>query len=525
MPKPTAAPTLPPNNRVAFITLGCAKNEVDTDKMRARVLAAGFLLEDDPQRCDALVINTCSFITQATEESINTILEAAGLDRFAQGEGRIVVAGCMPSRYGNQLNADLPEVSAFVPCAQEHNIVEVLQQTLTPPTPQQTHNNVIPDLIRNLDGDSHNQTGCLTETPPSQHAPPPPFLRTITAPWAYVKIADGCSRRCAFCTIPKIKGPYKSVPAPEILAEVAGLVAGGVREVVLIAQDTGIYGHDLKTNTPQQTYNNVIPDLIRNLDGDSHNQTGCLTETPHTQKPQPPTDLPALLTQLACTFTTTWFRVMYLQPQAITSRLLKVMGEYDNICNYLDIPLQHASQQVLRDMRRAGSGAQYLRLLARIRKALPDVALRTTLIAGYPGETRAQAAELERFVRQAQFDYVGVFVYSPEDGTPAGERPQVPLRTRRARAQRLRDTADQIGFAKTAQRLGLTQEVLVLGRDEDAQAGERYALIGRTKRQAPEVDGMVHLDGGSTGQLVSATMVDAYCYELDGKVVEAPHER
>ena len=532
-----AAPMPPhptqPANRVGFITLGCAKNEVDTDKMRARVLAAGFNLEDNPQRCDALVINTCSFITQATQEGIDTILEAAGLPHFSQGEGRIIVAGCMPARYGDQLEEGLPEVSAFIPCADEHNIVQVLTsvlQSLHSPAPTNT------------------PTAASASTPTATPAstPTPRFLRTTQAPWAYVKIADGCSRRCSFCTIPRIKGPYRSVPAPEIMAEVDGLVAGGVREIILIAQDTGLWGYDLKRSQASQA--------------------------PTPQPTPTPQDLPQLLTQLATTFPHTWFRVMYLQPQGITNALLKVMATHDNICNYLDIPLQHANQQILKDMRRSGSDQHYLKLLARIRKALPDVTLRTTLIAGYPGETRAQAAQLERFVQQAQFDYVGVFVYSQEDGTPAGERlQQVPPRTRRARAQRLRDVADQIGFQRTAQRLGMVEEVLVLGQDEDEEfqtpvppaapdtpvapavlapnpsnspnqpaatytagrairdtgepeTAETYTLLGRTKRQAPEVDGMVHLDKGRTGQLVSATMVDAYCYELDGKVVDGLHE-
>jgi ribosomal protein S12 methylthiotransferase len=209
---------------------------------------------------------------------------------------------------------------------------------------------------------------------------------------------------------------------------------------------------------------------------------------------------------------------MYLQPSGITSELLAVMARHANICDYLDIPLQHANARVLRDMNRSGSGEEYLALLARIRAALPDVTLRTTVIAGFPGETRAEARELERFIERAAFDYVGVFPYSREEGTVAGARTdQVPPRTRRARAQRLRDLADAIGFAKVAARIGDTEEVLVTDYDEDVD----YLLLGRTRRQAPEVDGMVHLDKGSIGELVSATMVESYCYELDGRVAGA----
>ncbi|MCL1846813.1 MAG: MiaB/RimO family radical SAM methylthiotransferase, partial [Coriobacteriia bacterium] len=311
----------------------------------------------------------------------------------------------------------------------------------------------------------------------------PSPLRTTTAPWAYVKIADGCDRFCSYCTIPLIKGRYRSVPAEEILTEVAGLVDGGVREIVLIAQDTGIWGLDLK-----------------------------LEET------APVSDLPGLLQALATAHPGIWFRVMYLQPEGITDPLLNVMAAYDNICNYLDIPLQHASARVLEQMNRSGSGAEYLELLSRIRAALPDVCLRTTVIAGFPGETRAEAAELERFLREAAFDFVGVFAYSQEEGTVAGARAdQVPLRTRKARAQRLRDVADAVGFEKSAQRIGATEEVLIVELEEDAPE-DPFPLIGRTKRQAPDVDGVIHVDRGRLGQRVSATIVHAYCYEHDGKV-------
>ena len=441
------------SRRVSFVTLGCAKNEVDSDRMRARVLAAGYALTDEVDGADAVIINTCAFITEATEEAIATILEVSGIPHFGEGRGRIIVAGCMPSRYGEELVGELFEVAAFVGCAEEDGIVGVLDE-------------VLGIEAGPLDARSSG------------------FLRTVRDAWAYVKIADGCSRACSFCTIPLIKGRYRSVSADEIIGEVAGLVEGGVREIVLIAQDTGIWGHDLEPSDATRIG-----------------------------------DLADLLGYLAGRFADTWFRIMYLQPQGITDRLLDTMAAHDNICDYLDIPLQHANARVLKEMNRSGSGEEYLELLRRIRSKLPDVALRTTLIAGFPGETRAQAAELERFVEEAAFDYVGVFVYSQEEGTVAGARTdQVALRTRRARMQRLRDCADAIGFRRTAERVGRTEEVLITGRDEDEDT-EPFGLLGRTKRQAPEVDGMIHLDKGSAGELVSATMVQAYCYELDGLVL------
>jgi ribosomal protein S12 methylthiotransferase len=323
------------------------------------------------------------------------------------------------------------------------------------------------------------------------------------------------------------------VPTDEIVAEVAQLVAGGVREVVLIAQDTGIWGRDLERAAAPGRQSGVpvapgrqaaAPAAPGRRAAAPSRQAAAPAVPPPSRHPAapaappPPSNLANLLELLAMRFLSTWFRVMYLQPGGITDELLAVMARHVNICDYLDIPLQHASARVLSEMNRAGSGEDYLKLLARIRAALPNVTLRTTVIAGFPGETRAEARELERFIGQAAFDYVGVFPYSQEEGTVAGNRAdQVLMRTRRARAQRLRDLADAIGFAKVAARVGETEEVLVVEWDEDA-VGDAYPLLGRTKRQAPEVDGMVHLDRGNIGKMVSATMVEAYCYELDGKV-------
>jgi ribosomal protein S12 methylthiotransferase len=468
--------TLLSKHKIAFITLGCAKNEVDSDKMRARVLDAGLEVIDDPELASAIIINTCSFITEATEEAIGVILAACSLSNVEQGRGKIIVTGCMPSRYGSELGKELPEVAAFVGCDNERNIVEVLFKVLE------------------IGEDDRPRSSAPIATPAR-------FTRTCSAPWAYVKIADGCDRNCSFCTIPLIKGHYQSVPAEEILAEVSELVEGGVREIILIAQDTGIWGRDL-----------------RGTDSDVRGTTAI-------------NDLATLLDVLATGHSETWFRVMYLQPQGITDELLSVMARHANICNYLDIPLQHAAPRILKEMNRKGSGLEYIELLKRIRAALPGVTLRTSVIAGFPGESRAEAKELERFIEQANFDYVGVFVYSQEDGTVAGRREdQVPMRTRKARAQRLRDLADGIGFERAAARIDTVQEVLIVELDEDAVEvgvesdsafvrGATGAVLGRTKGQAPEVDGMVHLKAGSIGDLVSARIVEAYCYDLDGEVV------
>ncbi|MDR0459129.1 MAG: 30S ribosomal protein S12 methylthiotransferase RimO, partial [Coriobacteriales bacterium] len=464
---------------VAFITLGCAKNEVDSEKMRAAVLAQGWLLTDQAEQADCLVINTCAFITEATEEAITVILEASEWPSVLNKTCRIIVAGCLPSRYPDQLASELPEVAAWLPVAAESQLVQTIVDLFSDASnatvsDSQAELGTYPEseLLASqaepvLDPESkllahpaepviYPESELLARPDPvvspgqKLHASSSPVLSTALRvparrlPWAYLKIAEGCSRRCAFCTIPDIRGPFVSMPLAEILVEADQLVEAGARELVLIAQDTGLW-HE--------------------------GQLG----------------LPDLLELLANRYTDVWLRVMYLQPSAVSDYLLEVMAAHPNICNYLDIPLQHAASRVLKQMNRSGSGEDFLSLIARIRQTLDNVVLRTTLIAGFPGETRAEARELERFVEAAQFDYVGVFVYSAEAGTPAGERPdQVPLRTRRARAQRLRDLADTISLERWQQRVGQTVEVLVC-EQEDGQP------VGRSQAQAPEVDGIIRL--------------------------------
>ncbi|MDR2957119.1 MAG: 30S ribosomal protein S12 methylthiotransferase RimO [Coriobacteriales bacterium] len=440
--------------RVAFVTLGCAKNEVDSDKMRAALAASGFDFVDKPGLADCLVINTCAFITEATEESIAAILEAAELPEVINGQCKLVVAGCLPSRYADNLDGNLPEVVAFVPVGDEAGIAKIIAGLF----------------------DGYTIEAAPTTTMHKTQQSSRLRLPAAQNPWAYLKIAEGCSRHCSFCTIPKIRGPYTSYPIDVLLAESDELIANGARELVLIAQDTGLW-HDGELG------------------------------------------LPELLSLLAERYPDVWLRMMYLEPSGVTDKLLNVMAEHANICKYLDIPLQHANQKVLQNMNRSGSGDEFLLLTKKIRDKMPDVTLRTTLIAGFPGETRAEALELERFVTAAQFDYIGVFAYSQEEGTLAGERTdQVPRRTRLARAQRLRDLADAIGHQRVAARIGQTLSVLVT-EYEDGRP------IGRTQGQAPEVDGIVRLSQGSPGELVAARISDSLCYDLDGELIYTSEDR
>lgn len=423
---------------VAFVTLGCPKNEVDSDRMAAS-LGAGFALAERLEDADVAVVNTCSFIQAATEESVAAVLELAEEWKPARAGRMLVVAGCMPSRYGGDLAAAMPEVDAFVPVADEENLARVLA---------------------GLTGTDAGEGGAG---------------RLAPGPSAYLQVSDGCHLKCTYCTIPAIRGPYRSRPLPELLEEARLLVAGGARELVLIGQDTSSWGRDLPGDE-------TLADVVRAL---------------------------ASVEGLA------WLRLMYVQPDAITPDLLEAMAEGPVVCRYIDMPLQHASRDVLKRMGRRGDGAEYLRLISTIRGFLPGVFLRTSVIAGFPGETREDAARLQEFLRDARLDFVGVFEYSREDGTLAAEMPgQVPARTRRARAQRLRDVCDEIGFEKAAALVGAELEVLVEGVDED---GETY---GRHPGQAPEVDGVVMLPGSPRpGAIVRVRVDDALGYDLVGEIV------
>jgi ribosomal protein S12 methylthiotransferase len=432
MPSPARA-------RVAFVTLGCPKNEVDSDRMAASLTAA-FDLVADIDRADAVVVNTCAFIREATEESIAVILDVAGEWKAADPRRRLVVTGCMPSRYGEDLVASMPEVDAFVPVADEAGLARVLS-----------------DL--------------LGLRPPAAAAAP---VRLVPGPSAYLQISDGCHRACTFCVIPSIRGGYRSRPQAEVLAEARSLVAAGAKELVLIGQDTSSWGRDLPGRP-------VLAELVRAL---------------------------AAVEGLA------WLRLMYVQPDEITPGLLDAMASSPVVCRYLDMPLQHASRDVLHRMGRRGDAGEYLRLIGVVRDLLPGATLRTTLIAGFPGETRDDSKRVLDFISKARLDFVGVFPYSPEEGTPAAGMPgQVPARTRIARAQRIRDAADALGVERAAALIGTTVEVLVEGIDEDG------TTVGRHRGQAPEVDGVVLLDvARPVGAIVEAKITGSLGYDLIGEV-------
>lgn len=425
---------------IAFVTLGCPKNEVDSDRMAAAVLSSAYRLVQSPDDADVIVLNTCAFIQPATEEAIDEFFELHNDWRPGRPGRRIVVAGCMPSRYGTALTDAMPEADAFVAVDAEDRLLDTLE--------------------------------ALLGTPSAPSAGP---ARLVPGATAYLKVSEGCDRRCAYCTIPAIRGPFVSTPRDTLVAEAAWLIEHGAREIVLVGQDIASWGVDLGGGED-------LAGLVRALDA-----------------------LPGDYR----------LRLMYVQPDGVTDALLESIAGATHVCQYLDIPLQHASADILDRMGRTGGPEAHLALLRRVRAALPDITLRTTVMAGFPGETERDAHILESFLEEADLDYVGVFVYSPEDGTAAAEMTdRVAPTIAQERAQRLRDIADASGFARAASRVGSVQRVLVEGVDEDGD------LVGRTCGQAPDVDGITFVDtAAAAGTFADLLITEAVGYDLVGEAV------
>lgn len=439
---------------ILYVTLGCAKNEVDTDRMRSLLSAAGYGEVSDAEAADVVIINTCSFLASATSESIETTLQLAEEVSGGIRSVPIVMCGCVPSRYGNDLPDELPEVAAFVRTDEEDGIVAVIDEV----------------------------TGTLR----SSTAMLPSIKRTVEGTVAYLKISDGCDRFCSFCAIPYIRGRYHSRAAASILEEAKSLVAGGVREIVLIGQDTGIWGEDFD------------------------------------QEVAGPRSLAELLVALAEAVRPeqVWIRVLYLQPEGMTDELISAIRDTPEVLPYIDIPVQHCCERVLSAMNRSGSEEELEALFARLRREIPNMVIRTTYLTAFPGETEEEADAMLSFMDRIGFDYTSVFPYSPEEGTRACEMPdQIDEVTKVERTQRAIDLAESLGFAATASHVGETSLVIVDGIEEGEDGPE---LIGHAWFQAPDSDGAVHLDitDATVGDVLNVRFVDSFCYELVGEVVE-----
>lgn len=434
-----------------FVTLGCAKNEVDTDRMRALLLEAGYSEAFGVGGADVAIINTCSFLAAATSESIEATLDLAEQVQEGVRSVPLIMCGCVPSRYGDALADELPEVSAFVKADEEDGIVGVV------------------DTV--LGRASH------TTAPAPDRA-----LRTVEGASAFVKISEGCDRFCTFCAIPLIRGRYHSRDGGEILREVRSLMEGGVREIVLVGQDTGIWGKDLRDGG---TLSRLLRDVAREV-------------RPYGG----------------------WVRILYLQPEGMTDELIATIRDTPEVLPYIDMPIQHCSERVLSRMGRSGSAESLRGVFRRLREEIPGMVVRTTGLVGFPGETEEEFLELVDFVQEQGFDYLSVFPYSPEEGTRAFSMDgQLSEAERMDRAQVLMDVAEQLGFSATASHVGERVKVIIDG-IEDGAAGPE--LIGHTWFQAPDSDGAVHIEAGeaSVGDIVTVDLVDSFCYELIGEMVE-----
>lgn len=438
--------------RVHFLTLGCPKNQVDSEVMLGVLAGRGHALVTDPEDADVLVVNTCAFIGPAKEESIDAILDLARVKGAGAGR-RLVVTGCLAQRYADELRAELPEVDAFVGTGDLLHIADAVEGApAAAPVVYRGAQHVLP-----------------------AHAVAP---RVRTGGWwtSYLKVSEGCDHQCSFCIIPTIRGRHESRPMDDLLAEATSLADAGTLELNLIAQDLTAYGRDRRDGSS-------LAVLLRAL----------------------AVRVPAIR----------WLRLLYAYPSSVTDELLEVMATEAAVCRYLDMPLQHASDRMLRAMRRERSAAALRRLVARIRAAVPDVALRTAFIVGFPGETEDDVRALCDFVGEIGFDHVGVFEYSHEERTAAGALDDdVPATEKRVRRGRVMAAQAAVSAARVRAWIGRSTEVLVERELEDGR------LVGRMPGQAPEIDGVVYLRGeAAPGDLVTAAIVGADVYDLHAAIV------
>ena len=450
---------------VLFISLGCDKNLVDSEKMLGLLSESGYTIVEDEAEADAIVINTCCFIHDAKEESIETILEMASWKE----KGRLralVITGCLAQRYKDEIAAELPEVDAVIGTSGYTEIVPVL------------------DKLLKVSGTEEAQTDgeCPLVYCPSIDLLPPslPDKRMVTtgAYTAYLKIAEGCNKRCTYCVIPYIRGRYRSFPVEDLLKEAERLVAEGARELILIAQETTVYGVDLYGRK-------MLPELLRKL---------CRLEG------------------------LDWIRILYCYPEEITDELIQVMKEEKKVCHYLDIPIQHSEDAILKRMGRRTNRAELTALIEKLRKEIPDIILRTTLITGFPGETEEDFAQMAAFVEEMQFDRLGVFTYSPEEGTKAAVmEDQIDEEVKEARRDHIMELQQDISAAAASAMVGREMSVLIEG-----YLYEEDIYVGRTYMDAPKVDGNVFVRSEEemiSGDIVPVRITGASEYDLMGDVI------
>lgn len=438
--------------KILFISLGCDKNLVDTEMMLGLLAEHGYEFTDDETVAEAVVVNTCCFINDAKEESIQVLLEMG--ERKKEGSLKaLIAAGCLAQRYKDEILQEIPEVDAIVGTTAIDKIVDALEGVLR--------------------GSSHNEIKSINEKPVTNQK----RIVTTGGHFAYLKIAEGCDKHCTYCIIPKVRGDFRSVPMESLLREAQTLVENGVKELILVAQETTMYGVDLYGKK-------TLPLLLKKL---------C--------------EIEGLV----------WIRILYCYPEEITDELIQVMKEEKKICHYLDIPIQHGCDAVLKRMGRRTNKEQLKAVVAKLRREVPDICLRTTLITGFPGETQEQHEELLEFVDEMEFDRLGVFTYSPEEDTPAANFPdQIEEEVKGDRQAEIMELQQEIAYDKADAMIGKQLLVMVEGKVADENA-----YVGRTYKDAPNVDGLIFIQTEEelmTGDFVPVKVTGSYEYDLIGEI-------
>lgn len=440
--------------KILFVSLGCDKNLVDTEVMLGMLTGKGYSITDDENEADVVVINTCCFIGDAKEESINNILEMAELRKSGQIKA-LIVTGCLAQRYKEEIQTEIPEVDAIIGTTAIDTIVETLEGVLA--------------------GQSHNHIEDINLPPVYDKK----RIVTTGGHYAYLKIAEGCDKRCSYCIIPKVRGNYRSIPMESLIAEAKQLVEFGAKELILVAQETTLYGKDL-----------------------------------YGEK-----SLPKLLHELCRIDGLYWIRILYCYPEEITDELIETIRTEEKVCHYLDIPIQHASDNILKRMGRRTNQQELRDMIAKLRERIPDICLRTTLITGFPGETQEDHEELMAFVDEMEFDRLGVFTYSAEEDTPAATfDDQIDEELKTDRQAEIMELQQEIAFEKAQDAVGRTVLAMIEGKLPD-----EHAYAARTYMDAPGVDGLVFVQTSAelmTGDFVKVKITGSYEYDLIGEIVD-----
>ena len=446
--------------KIFFVSLGCDKNLVDSEKMLGILSGKGYEFTDDEADADIIIINTCCFIGDAKEESISEIIRLGELKQ--SGKLKVLIAGgCLAQRYADEIFGDLPELDAVIGTMSIGRIAEVLDEVLE-------------------NKSLGKEDAKVKEVLPLDTKPFADSHRSLTTGghYAYLKIAEGCDKRCTYCIIPYVRGSYRSIPMEDLVKEATSLAEGGVKELILVAQETTLYGKDLYGHK-------ALPELLKKL---------CAIEG------------------------ISWIRILYAYPEEITDEIIDVMADEPKICKYLDLPIQHCSDDVLRRMGRRTSKKSIEELIEKLRTRIPGICLRTSLISGFPGETQEEFEELYRFVNETEFDRLGVFTYSREEGTPAAEmEDQIDEKTAASRRDEIMELQQAVSFDLNESHVGEELEVLIEGYLPD-----EHVYVGRTYRDAPGVDGLffVNFEGElMTGDIVRARVTEALGYDLSGVMI------